>query len=339
MKKVLFPPEGHFYKCNLHCHTTVSDGSLTPAEVKEAYRAAGYAAVAFTDHEVMVPHEDLCDEGFIALHGYETAVKERPSEHTGAHQKVYHLNLIALRQDNHTQPFVYPANMTPGNCRDYLDKIKYKEELVYEHSVEGVSDLIRRANESGFLVALNHPFWSLIPAETYSRLRGLHAVEICNTGCFDHGDRSAASMLPLLRRGARVVPVGGDDNHNRRGLRDSFGAYTVLVAPTLSYEALTEAYRKGDLFVSEGPTLRSIVCEDGQVKVTCSSCSRILLHSEGRDLRVKTGEGLTEVAFTLLPEKFGAYLRIELVDQDQKHAYSRAYFADEWSQKDEEKNT
>lgn len=37
MKKYLIPNEGKFYKANLHMHTTVSDGKMTPEEVKEEY--------------------------------------------------------------------------------------------------------------------------------------------------------------------------------------------------------------------------------------------------------------------------------------------------------------
>ena len=39
MKKYLLPESGNFYKANLHCHTTVSDGSMTPEEVKAHYMA------------------------------------------------------------------------------------------------------------------------------------------------------------------------------------------------------------------------------------------------------------------------------------------------------------
>mgnify|MGYP002627168420 CR=1 FL=1 len=39
MKKYLLPAEGNFYKANLHCHTTVSDGHWEPRRVKEEYAA------------------------------------------------------------------------------------------------------------------------------------------------------------------------------------------------------------------------------------------------------------------------------------------------------------
>ena len=46
----LFPRTGADYKANLHCHTTHSDGKLTPSQTREAYQAQGYSVVAFTDH-------------------------------------------------------------------------------------------------------------------------------------------------------------------------------------------------------------------------------------------------------------------------------------------------
>ena len=38
MKKYLLPEKGNFYKANLHTHSTISDGKLTPEAVKEAYK-------------------------------------------------------------------------------------------------------------------------------------------------------------------------------------------------------------------------------------------------------------------------------------------------------------
>ena len=71
MRKYLLPETGNFYKANLHCHTNCSDGKLSPKEVKELYKANGYSVVAYTDHNIMVDHSDLDDDGFLALSGYE----------------------------------------------------------------------------------------------------------------------------------------------------------------------------------------------------------------------------------------------------------------------------
>ena len=62
MKKNLLPQVPQYFKANLHTHTTISDGKLTPEEVKAAYMERGYQIVAFTDHEVCVPHPELAEE-------------------------------------------------------------------------------------------------------------------------------------------------------------------------------------------------------------------------------------------------------------------------------------
>ena len=66
MKRYLLPPDTQ-YKTNLHCHSTRSDGSLSPARLKELYRAHGYSAVAFTDHDGLFYQYELTDAEFIAL--------------------------------------------------------------------------------------------------------------------------------------------------------------------------------------------------------------------------------------------------------------------------------
>ena len=50
--KELLPEAGKFYKGNLHSHTIVSDGIMTPEQSKRAYKERGYQILAFTDHEI-----------------------------------------------------------------------------------------------------------------------------------------------------------------------------------------------------------------------------------------------------------------------------------------------
>ena len=72
--KILLDEKKGYLKANMHCHTTCSDGRLTPEEIKEEYKKRGYSVVAFTDHEVMVDQSHLCDETFLALNGYEMSL-------------------------------------------------------------------------------------------------------------------------------------------------------------------------------------------------------------------------------------------------------------------------
>ena len=98
MRKYLLPETGTFFKANLHCHTTVSDGDMTPQDVKDDYTAQGYSVVAFTDHDVMLPHRELNDEKFLALNGFE--IEAYYDEAYDPNRKCAHLCFVALTPED-----------------------------------------------------------------------------------------------------------------------------------------------------------------------------------------------------------------------------------------------
>ena len=48
---------------NLHSHSNLSDGRLTPEELIRAYREAGYSILAITDHEASYDHTAASGQG------------------------------------------------------------------------------------------------------------------------------------------------------------------------------------------------------------------------------------------------------------------------------------
>ena len=95
----LLPEEGNFYKANLHCHTVISDGDLTPEQVKEAYMEQGYSIVAFTDHNKYCKHEELDEEGFLSIAAYEANIDQfAPHKDAWPDLKVYHFNFYTRRE-------------------------------------------------------------------------------------------------------------------------------------------------------------------------------------------------------------------------------------------------
>ena len=114
MKKFLLPEGGTYYKSNLHCHSTISDGGWTVEQIKEEYAKRGYSIVAYTDHDIMYDQTHLCDENFVALKGYEMATEvdcywtadgHKPMENlepnfrSWYYQKRAHFNLIAKQSE------------------------------------------------------------------------------------------------------------------------------------------------------------------------------------------------------------------------------------------------
>ena len=127
MKKYLLPKNGNFYKANLHCHTTFSDGDLTPAEVKKIYSEKGYSIVAYTDHDILLSHQDLTDDKFLALNGLELEFNEKV-ELTNT-TKTCHICAIALDEDNLIQPCYHREKFLLGIPNLLRDKIKFDNSL------------------------------------------------------------------------------------------------------------------------------------------------------------------------------------------------------------------
>ena len=329
MKIELIPESGRFYKANMHCHTDISDGKLTPEEVKEAYKRAGYSAVCFTDHEILMDHSDLCDDDFIALHGYEIAIKKNENEHTSFFMPVYHLNIVAPSQDALTAVNYYFNNPScPGNSRKYMDSCaKYSSTIDHtEYDVDWINNFLAGIAAAGFLISYNHPGWSLQDARDYAGLKHLHAVEVINGGCARaFRDNIAIPYETILREGKRVVAVAGDDNHspNEIGL-----AWTMIKADELSYDALIDGYKKGNCYVSEGPEIYSLIIEDGLIKIKTSPAAKITLLSQGRynARKVREDREITDAEFEYAPEKFGSFFRIEVRDQNGLCAFTTAYY-------------
>ncbi len=333
MKKFLFPEGRKFYKANLHCHTTVSDGKKTPAEIKAMYRVEGYDAVAFTDHEALLLHDDLTDDCFVALNGYETAIKETNGVSTDSFLRVHHLCLIKRRPADNTQVCFYPENFTPGNCRTQIPFLRYAGEICeYSFDHAFLAHLIDEAHRHGFLVHYNHPRWSLMSAEDILPIP-FDGLEICNTGCRFHGDFDADTYEDYLRLGGDAYIVGGDDNHNGGygDEDDSFGAFTMVCAKELTYEALTDAIAEGATYVSTGPEILSAYVEGGMLVVRTSPAARILLHGEGRKIYSHRGRGgyIDRAAFPLDEAQLGRFFRLEVIDKVGAHAYTRAYYLED----------
>ena len=96
--KHLLPKVQKYFKTNLHTHSTISDGKLTPEEVKEAYKARGYQVLCLTDHSTIVDHSDMNDPDFLMLTGAEININDKNWKTSCT--KTYHMNLIAKEPDN-----------------------------------------------------------------------------------------------------------------------------------------------------------------------------------------------------------------------------------------------
>ena len=334
MKKYLLPKNGNFYKANLHCHTTFSDGDLTPAEVKKIYSEKGYSIVAYTDHDILLSHQYLTDDKFLALNGLELEFNEKV-ELTNT-TKTCHICAIALDEDNLIQPCYHREKFLLGIPNLLRDKIKYDNSLPdfeREFSPENINKAIKECRDKGFFVTYNHPVWSLETYNDYINYEGMNAMEICNYSSLAAGyaEYNENKYDEMLTAGKKIYCVGADDNHNHRTGRmyDSFGAFVVIKADKLEYKTITSALLNGDFYASQGPEIYDLWIEGNRLYVKTSKCDSIRINTDLRLTNVvyDTGEGLDIASFTI--PKGIKYFRITVTDKEGKHANTRAYFLED----------
>ena len=173
MKKILISPEKKQYKANLHSHSTMSDGKLTPAQLKEIYKAHGYDILAVTDHCHPCAHGELSEPDFLMLTGYEVYIRESGGPFDPFKSEI-HLNLFARDPMNETL-ICYDPRYVKYIPQDRLAAMKkVGDEGAREYSREYINKFIETAVVSGYLVAYNHPFWSMESEADVLALRNLH---------------------------------------------------------------------------------------------------------------------------------------------------------------------
>lgn len=339
MKKYLLPQGGQFYKANLHCHSTISDGKWTPEQIKEEYKKKGYSIVAYTDHDVMIPHPELNDEDFLAMTGYEIEVTDNISGLDFKHRKTCHMCLVALSPEIEKQVCWHREKYLIGNGAQYRDQVKFDETLPdFErtYTPECINEIMRTGRENGFFVTYNHPCWSMEDFRNYGSYENMHAMEICNFSSFNAGfaEYNAQVYDELLRQGKRIYCIATDDNHNGAPIDskrlDSFGGFTMIKAEKLDYAAIGEALLAGNFYASQGPAIEELWIEDGKLHVKSSAAEMISMTTGTRKLRrVMREKGKTLTKATFAVDSDDIYVRITVTDKHGLHADSNAYFVDE----------
>ncbi|MER7249322.1 CehA/McbA family metallohydrolase [Kribbella sp. NPDC000426] len=284
---------GRFWRGNLHTHTNLSDGYLSPAETAQVYRDAGYDFVAITDHfrpEYGYPvtdTRDLRSDSFTTLIGAELHAPQ-----TEAGQQ-WHIIAAGLPLD-----FATPSNSETG------------------------PELARRARAAGAFVGMAHPSASLLTAIDAESLDAAHSVEVYNA-LSDRENRGDSWHLAdvLLNRGHRLTTYAADDAHLQPQDPPPCQAWVQVRAETLDPDALLTALKAGHFYSSTGPELYDVRIEGELVVVRCSPAAKILLTGGHPGAELAQGTDLTECA---LPWQLfrGRHCRITIEDPTGHRAWT-----------------
>lgn len=274
-------------KINLHTHTTNSDGGKSPEDAAAVYNAAGYDAIALTDHWKYVPSGTV--NGLRILSGveYNTASGD-------AGIGVYHILALGCKQE--------PA-------------------LAKEDSAQMIVDEINRC---GGLAVLAHPAWSVNTPEQGIALNGVEVTEIYNSVSDAHESSRPYSGYfadTTAAHGKQFSLIATDDVHYYDGTDDTKAWIMLECSKDATDDEILNAIRNRKFYATQGPELH-IWREGDTIKVRCSPVCRISMFSNApwsRGACVK-GENLTEHTYNLLPHQ--TFVRAEVTDAEGRCAWS-----------------
>ncbi len=325
------------FKANLHCHSTLSDGRLTPEELISAYRAAGYSVLAITDHEAPYDHSAHSTKDFLLLTGYEAYIRPSSECVMDPFGPEIHLNLLA--RDAHNVSFVgydpkFCKYMPPETAQS-RPKAGALGPRKYERGY--IQRFIDTAREAGYLVTYNHPVWSMEAQGDILSYDGCFSLEIFNTGStvINGSEQNLALYDQFLRRGKFLYCHGADDNHNKypvgHPLCDSFGAWTMILADSLDYASVVDALERGAFYASTGPEITSLSLENGHVSLACSAARRVVMHmSPKRAVSVCNADGSPVTGAEFDIPDYAPYVYFSVFAENGASAHTHAFLPEQF---------
>jgi len=228
-------------RCQLHAHTTSSDGAASPEELCAHYARAGFDVLAITDHW----HVTDCErDGLVVISASELSARAPTAS---GEAEALALGVAELPEPR--EPFT---------------------------DIESMAAWIAAR---GGVPVLCHPYWSGLRAEDVLAAPSLAAIEVWNGASEVQQGNGLSSVQwdEVLHQGRHLVGVASDDCHSP-GVDSGFG-WTWVLAAERSPPAVLEALREGRCYGSAGPRLHEVEVDAEGVVVRCSPARSIRLRS------------------------------------------------------------
>jgi hypothetical protein len=228
-------------RCQLHAHTTNSDGEMPPDKLVRHYEWAGYDVLAITDHWVRTVEPST--ERLLVIPSTELNAQAGGPEHDA------HVLALGVAAD---------PGIPSGEFASLAETVSW----IHGH---------------GGVPYLAHTYWSGLRTDQFEACEGLVGIEIWNAGCeleLGRGD-SSLHWDEALERGRLLYGIAADDSHHPG--YDSALAWTWVRAGERSAQAVLAALRDGRFYSSTGPEIRGLELADDHVEVRCSPAASVTL--------------------------------------------------------------
>lgn len=287
-----FNEAGRFYRGNLHCHSSRSDGDPTPERVCAFYREAGYDFISLTDH-------------FMDRFGY-------PVVDTTPYRTENFTTLIGaeLHADGLENGEIWHV-LANGLPLDFAPLGKS----------ETAAELAQRALDAGAFVSIVHPGWYGLTLNDTLKMPRVHAVEAYNSICDWETGRGDGNYLidQLLDRGHNTGILATDDAHRYRV--EACRGWVMVKAEENTPTALLNALKNGAYYASQGPAIHHVEIDGDSLNIETSPIASAWLVGKAARSTMITSENFTRACLPL--QKFeGNWARLIIADSQGRRAWS-----------------
>ncbi|MDI6833507.1 MAG: CehA/McbA family metallohydrolase [Bacteroidales bacterium] len=211
--------QSRYYKAQMHCHTTNSDGNYTPRDLIKKYRDAGYEILMITDHNFLTDGASYNVPGILCIKSEE------------------------ITFDRHMNGFFLDHAIIPNknfDCQDAIDSVKAQGGIIQlNHYCAG---------------PLTPVEWVVSAAEIMNLNNGPDILEIFNTAhelSLAHDDKTIWDSLLTV---GKIVWGGADDDFHPHVLESiEFNqAWNMIFLDSLTENNVYQAIKNGNFYASTG---------------------------------------------------------------------------------------
>jgi hypothetical protein len=277
--QLLVNGQGRYYKAQMHCHTTNSDGRYSPVDLVSKYKAKGYEIMFITDHNFLT--DSVYVPGVLCIPSEEITFKR--------HMNGFFLSRNIMPDENFT-------------CQQAIDSVIAQGGLIQlNHYFPG---------------SFTDDNWEVDAPEIISFQNGPHMLEIWNTGTETvqtHDDKSIWDAV--LTAGKVVWGSATDDFHPSisEGLEFNKG-WNMIWLDTLTKEAVYNALLNGNFYASTGVEITQYQVNDygnyKSINISSSNANKIKFWGPGHQV-LQEFNG-SSASFILQNH---SYVRIELINE------------------------
>jgi len=284
----LFDNQLNWYKGNLHCHTNISDGAVSPDKCVEMYKEHGYDFLSITDHRKY--YAGYQEKNFLMLSGTEFHLNNLVP------RKAYHIVGIGIENEIYTDD-----DFTPQRIIDEINK------------------------QNGIAI-IAHPSWSLLTHSDLLDLYDYAGIEVWNSISEVQSLRGNSSgyLDVAASKGTVKLMFASDDTHKYG--KELFGGYSMVNSGSLDKYSIMESIRAGNFYCSQGPEIKQITVNEDSIYVECTPVKHIAFLSDtffsARDKIWYREDGLLDEASYKIRETDNI-VRVEFTDENGKKAWSQ----------------